>query len=192
MKKVLALSLAVAVLTAAGCGKSDSSSSSGSSSGGSSAPTQKTPEEAYKEFKAAGERGDAKAMWNAMSKKTRTQLVEQFKPMIEQINKKGDEEWEEAAKDLGRTAAELKKMSPEEFTEVVMAKNMASESEMEKAKKSSFDKCEMRGEIAVVFTNKHDGTKGIGALVKEDGTWKLDMDETKKLKDEERKLNEGK
>lgn len=192
MQKLTIVAVVLAALVATGCGDSKDSSSGGSSGGGSSAPSQKTPEEAYKEFKAAGEKGDAKAMWNSMSKKTRAALVERFKPMMDQINKKGDQEWEEAAKDLGKPAAELKKMSPEEFTEVVMAKQMTDPSEQEKAKKASYEKTEMRGEIAVVFTNKGDGRKGLGALVKEDGTWKIDMDETQKLKEEEKKLNEGK
>ncbi len=192
MQKLIVPVLAFALVAAAGCGKSESSSSSSSGGSSSSGSSQKSPEDAYKEFKAAGEKGDAKALWNSMSKKTRAKMGEMFKPQIDQINKKGDSEWEEAAKDLKRSAAELKKMSPEEFAEVVMAKQMTEPSEMEKAKKSSMEKCEMRGEVAVITTNKGDGRKGLGALVKEDGTWKLDIDETQKLKEEEKKLNEGK
>ncbi len=195
MQKLSIVAVVLAALVATGCGDSKDSSSggsSGSSSSGGSGSSQKSPEEAFKEFKAAGEKGDAKAMWNAMSKKTKTKMTEIFKGQIAEINKKGDEEWEEAAKDLGKPAAELKKMSAEEFAELAMAKRMTDPSEIEKAKKVVMDKVEMRGEIAVVFTTKGDGRKDLGALVKEDGTWKIDMEETEKLREEKSKLNEKK
>ncbi len=192
MLRFIAVGLVLATLAAPGCGKSDSSSG-GSSGGGSSASSQKSPEDALKEFKAAGEAGDAKALWSGMSKKTREELVEKMgKRQIDEINKKGDSEWEEAAKDLGKPAAELKKMTPEEFTQFVMSREMTSDREKEKAKNTKIDKVEMRGEVAVAFSTRQDGRKKMVALVKEDGTWKMDMTETKKLSAEEDKLNETK
>ena len=176
--------LALAVL--AGCGKDDSSSSGGS---GGSASSQKTPEEAFKEFKAAGEAGDAKALWNSMSKKSHAKIATEMQKMIDQINKKGDQEWEEAAKELGKPAAELKKMTPEEFGQLFVAMKMTTPEEKEKAKKLVLDKVEMRGEIAVLFTTKANGKKDLVALVKEDGTWKADLEEEEKLADEVEKLN---
>lgn len=182
----IAALLALALL--AGCGKDDSSSGGGS--GGSSGSSQKTPEEAFKAFKAAGETGDVKTLWSLMSKKTREKLSEMFKKQIEEINKKGDAEWEEAAKELGKPAAELKKMSGEEFAQVVVAKEWTSDEEKEKAKKLVLDKVEMRGELAVLFTTKSNGKKDLVVLVKEDGTWKADMEESQKLEPEAEKLNQ--
>ncbi|KAF0246367.1 MAG: hypothetical protein FD180_725 [Planctomycetota bacterium] len=193
MLRSVAVALVLAVLSVTGCGKSDSSSggsSSGGSGGGSSTSAQKTPEEAVKEFKVAAEAGDAKALWNGMSKKTRNDLVEKMgKRTIDEMNKKGDSEWEEAAKDLGKPAAELKKLSAEEFTQMMMGREMTSDREKERAKSSKIDKVETRGDIAVAFSTRADGKKKIVALVKEDGTWKMDMEETKKLSEEEEKLN---
>lgn len=178
----MAALLAAAVL--AGCGKDDSGSGGGSSSGGGSASAQKSPEEAFKEFKAAGERGDADALWNSMSRKTREKFVEMFRKQIEQINKRGDEEWEEAAKDLGKPAAELKKMSAEEFARLAMGKEMTEEDEREKAKALTMDKSEIKGDVAIVHVTKKGDRKDVMALVKEDGSWKMDVDETEKAKKE--------
>jgi len=183
----MALVLSAAVV--AGCGKSDSGGGSG---GGGSSSGQKTPEEAFKGFKAAGEAGDIKVLWNSISKKTRDSFVDRTKKQLEEMNKKGDSEWEEAAKELGKTAAELKKMSAEDFTMMMMGREMTTPEEKEKAKKLVLDKVEMRGEVAILYTTKHNGKKDMAALVKEDGTWKMDMEESEKLDKEIDKLNEGK
>ncbi|MEK7469769.1 MAG: hypothetical protein AAB074_20565 [Planctomycetota bacterium] len=186
MKRILVPVLVVAVL--AGCGKDESSSSSGgSSSGGSSSPgsSQKTPEEAFKDMQARILAKDGKGLWNFICEKSRKKMTEsdEAKKGMDQLKAMPDEQLAEVVKTWGVTPAELKKMSNEEIMILNMNNMTKEEEEQKKARETKWKEVKIDGDKAVATTIEPDGKEEIVALVKEGGTWKIDIEETEKIKE---------
>jgi len=188
LKKSIVLALALAIV--AGCGKKEDSSSGG---GGGSSASAKTPEEAYNEMKKCLIAGDGKAIWNGLSAASRKKLTtdpEMLKGQ-EEMKKLTDEQLEGIAKEqYGVTAAQLRKMSPEEMM-IALFGNMAKDpKEKEENEKSKWKSADIKGDKAYCTTTKPGGDgkdeEDYTVLVKEDGTWKVDIEETQNWKKEKK------
>lgn len=186
MKRILVPVLALAI--AAGCGKDEPSSSGGGSSGGpsSSGPVQKTPEEAWKGMQDLLLAKDGKGLWNCICEKSRKQMTEgeEAKKQMEALKGMPDDQLAPVIKDWGVTAAELKKMTNEEIMILQMNRLAKDEDEQKKARETKWKEAKIDGDKAVATTIKPDGKEEKVALVKEGGTWKVDIEETEKVKGE--------
>lgn len=184
-------SIALVSLLAAGCGKDKDGSGSGGGGGSSEPPKPKTAEECFTAAKKAMESGDIDTLWGFFSKKSREFMIQRAQKDIDQMNKGGND-WEEMSKEVGRPVEELKKLSAEDFAKLERKHRLLSPEDMEREKKTKVDSYEKRDKVTVVHFTEEDGRKRLLGMIEEDGSWKIDMDETQKLKDEERKLNESK
>ncbi|KAF0245212.1 MAG: hypothetical protein FD180_1759 [Planctomycetota bacterium] len=186
MKRFLVPALALAII--AGCGKDDSSSSSsGGSSGGStsSGASQKTPEEAFKDMQARVLAKDGKGLWNCICEKSRKKMTEsdEARKQMDQLKGMPDEQLGVIVKDMGVTPAEFKKLSNEEIMLLQMNQVVKEESEQKKARETKWKEAKIDGDKAIATTIEADGKEEKAALVKEGGTWKIDIEETDKLKE---------
>ncbi|MCE9581825.1 MAG: hypothetical protein K8T20_04830 [Planctomycetes bacterium] len=162
----------------AGCGKPDSSSSSSSSSS-----SQKTPEEAWKGMKDAFLAKDARALLNTLSAKSRKDLVETVgKENVEKLKTASPEDLKKVAENLETTDRDLKNANAEEFVLLVLKHMMNDPEERKKLEGTKWKESRIGGDKAVAVTIKPDGSEEKEGLVKEDGTWKVDKEETDRLK----------
>jgi len=151
---------------------------------------QKTPEEAWDGFKKAAVAGDGKAMWGFFSNSTRKKLVdgEQGKAM-DAMRQGTEEQVAEMAKHLGVTVEELKKLTVEEMYIHLLATELAADKE--KIEKTEFKVEKIEENKALCNTKDGEGKKEKVVLVKEDGTWRMDMEATDELKKADEGGDEG-
>lgn len=180
--------LALAVI--AGCGKSDDSPASGGSSGsggggGSAAAGAKTPEQFFNDMKAAMVKSDGEALWGMFSANSRKWFVDQMKEMQAGIKDAPDSAVERMAKDFGVTPAELRTGDPEKLAKTMLSTEGKDPKKQEEAKNTTFVKADVQGDKAICETKDAKGPEWI-VLVKEDGGWKFDVEESGKV-DKEKK-----
>lgn len=169
MTKSPAVLLALAVLLA-GCGKKESSSSSSEST-----PSQKTPEEAWKDARDAFLSKNPKSLLATLSAKSRKELIEQEgKANVDRIRAASDADLEKIAKSLGTTPRELKTSNAEEVVLLILKSLMNDEQERKKVEGTKWKEAKIDGDRAVAIVTRADGSEDRDALVKEDGTWKVD------------------
>lgn len=177
--------LAVVAVLLSSCGKGDSSSSTSSGGGSSSSSSsQKSPEEAWKNMQALRKAGDGKGLWNCVCAKSRKDMLEDpdLKKNMDQMRSLPDEQLEGVAKDMGTTAKELKAMSTEDFVVMQFTKAVKDPKEQEKIDKEKWKGAKIDGDKAEVNTVDADGKDDWALLVKEDGTWKVDLKASEELK----------
>jgi hypothetical protein len=189
------LTWVVAIAMLAGCGEDKPTGGGGDGGGGPIAPPkEKTPQEAFEDFKAKALAADGKGIWRAFSASSRAKLTERLRKNIEEAKKKGGNELDEAAKDLGCTVEDLKSGNLDTVLESAMAKQfeqMAKDpAEKKKVEGTKWVSAEVKGDKAYCKTSKPDSDGKMSddwlVLVKEDGEWRMDMEETEKYEDEMR------
>lgn len=174
-RNIAAALLLLAVI--AGCGKSDSSSSSSSSS------SQKSPEEAWKAMKDTFLAKNPRGLLDTLSAKSRKDLVETVgKDSVEKFKTMSAEDLKKTADTLETTDRDLKNASAEEFVLIVLKHMMNDPEERKKLEGTKYKESRIGGDKAVVVTIKPDGSEEKEGLVKEGGTWKVDKEETDRLK----------
>ena len=189
---VLAM-LAAAIL--AGCGKEESSSGGGSGSGsgtGGGVAAAKTPEDAWKDMRRCFETSDGKGLWNSVCAASRKNMTEgDGAKQIESMKSMEDAQLEAITKEnFDMSAAEFRKASVEEIMISSFNKVTKDPKEKEKILKTKWKSCEIKGDKAYCVTLEpgDDGKEkeDYAVLVKEDGTWKVNIEDTEKFKDEKK------
>lgn len=146
--------------------------------------TQRTPEEAWRAMVSVIRSRDSRGLWACISRKSQKAMTEgDAAKQIEQLKGLPDEQLEPVLKEWGITARELRRMTNEEIVIASLAAVINDEKMREEALGSTWKGATVNGDTAVATTVKPDGKEEKTALVKEDGTWKVDMEETQKLKD---------
>lgn len=144
---------------------------------------QKSPEEAWRAMIEVIRARDEKAFWNCLCRKTRLSATEgEGAKNLDQLRQLPDEKLEEAVKQWGLTARQVRRMSNEEIVIASLGAIMRDEKSREDALGSKWKGATVTGDTAVATTVKPDGSEEKLALVREDGTWKVDMEETVRLK----------
>ncbi|MCC6740738.1 MAG: hypothetical protein IT452_16975 [Planctomycetia bacterium] len=137
-----------------------------------------TPEKCMEAYKAAALKADAKGVWRCLSAATRKALSERAAEELKEILA-SDEAKEEAAKEMGVEVEALAKMTAEEFIVAKIGATMKEQKEEIEKTKFTILKKEDERAIAEVDEGKDHNEKLV--LVKKDGEWGIDMEETQKL-----------
>lgn len=137
-----------------------------------------TPEKCMEAYKAAALKGDAKGVWKCLSAATRKALAERAGEELKEVLA-SDEAKAEAAKELGVTEEVLAKMSAEEF--MVAKIGVTMKEQKESIEKTKFEIVKKEDERAIAEVDEGKEHKERLVLVKKDGEWGVDMEETQKL-----------
>lgn len=137
-----------------------------------------TPEKCMETYKAAAMKADGKGMWKCFSPATRKALVDRAAAELKEVLANAEAK-AEAAKDLGVKEEDFEKMTAEEF---IIARLCSSLKESkEDIEKTKFEIKKKDDERAVVVVDEGKEHKENLVLLKKDGEWGIDMEETQKL-----------
>ncbi len=146
--------------------------------------SQKTPEEAWKAMVETIRSKDARGLWKCISRKSQKALTEgDGAKNIEQLKALPDDKLTEVVAEWMVSVPDLRKMTNEEIMIASFNAVVRDEKSREEALGSKWKGATVNGDTAVATTVKADGKEEKTALVKEDGTWKVDLEETEKLKE---------
>jgi hypothetical protein len=161
----------------------DTPAAASSSTSGSTA-SQKTPEEAWKAMVETIRAKDNRGLWKAICRKSQKGLTEgEGAKNIEQLKAMPDDQLTQVVAEWNVSVPDLRKMTNEEIVIASFYGVVHDEKSREEALGSKWKSATINGDSAVAITVKPDGKEEKTALVKEDGTWKLDVEETEKLKE---------
>ncbi len=150
-----------------------------------------TPEKCMETYKAAAIKADGKGMWRCFSPATRKALLDRAGAELKEVLANAEAKVE-AAKDLGVKEEDLEKMTAEEF---IIARLCSSLKESkDDIEKTTFAVVKKEDEKAVVAIDEGKDHKENLVLLKKDGEWGIDMEETQKLghdHEEEEEEEEG-
>lgn len=147
-----------------------------------------TPEKCMEAYKAAALKADAKGVWRCLSAATRKVLAERAAEELKEVLA-SDEGKAEAAKELGVKEEDLAKMSAEEFMIAKVGATMRENKE--DIEKTKFEIVKKEDERAIAEVDEGKEHKEKLVLVKKDGEWGIDMEETQKLGHDHEHEEEG-
>ncbi len=137
-----------------------------------------TPEKCMEAYKASALKADGKGMWKCFSPATRKALAERAAAELKEVVANAEMK-AEAAKDLGVKEEDLEKMTAEEFIVARLASSLKeNKEEIEKAK---IEVTKKEDERAIASIDEGKDHKEQLVLLKKDGEWGIDMEETQKL-----------
>lgn len=126
---------------------------------------------------------DARGLWKAISRKSQRAMNDgEGAKNIEQLKALPDDKLAEVVAEWGLSVPELRRMTNEEIMIASFNAVVRDEKSREEALSSQWKDATVSGDTAEATTVKPDGKEEKTALVKEDGTWKVDLEETQKLK----------
>ena len=140
-----------------------------------------TPEKCLEAYKKAALAADGKSMMKCFSPATKKALIAEAEKALKQA-KESAEGKAETAKNLGVTAEQFDAMTPEDFMAAQMAAGAREDNEQ--AEKTTFAVVKTDGDRSVATVDEGKGKKEKIVLLKTDGEWGMDMEESEKLKNE--------
>ncbi len=163
----------VAGLACAGCG-------------GAAGTEEKDAQAAFEAITAAAAAEDVTTFWKGLSRSSREMYIELASghgdPAGAPIKLEADDP-------PAVQVEEVLTLSPAELAQLRLKKSFARKKSKEQMLSLRVEKAEIRTGIAVVFVAEGDRKKRLFAMVREDGLWKLDVTETRKLDAEQDQLN---
>lgn len=163
----------VAGLACAGCG-------------GAAGTEEKDAQAAFQAITAAAATEDVTTFWKGLSRSSREMYIELASghgdPSGAPIKLEADDP-------PAVQVEEVLTLSPAELAQLRLKKSFARKKSKEQMLSLRVEKAEIRTGIAVVFVAEGDRKKRLFAMVREDGLWKLDVTETRKLDAEQDQLN---
>jgi hypothetical protein len=136
-----------------------------------------TPEKCMETYKAAAIKADGKGMWKCFSPATRKALVDRAAAELKEVIANAEAK-AEAAKDLGVKEEDFEKMTAEEFIIARLCSSL--KDSKEDIEKTTFAVVKKEDERAVVSIDEGKDHKENLVLLKKDGEWGIDMEETQK------------
>ncbi|MCE9580917.1 MAG: hypothetical protein K8T20_00215 [Planctomycetes bacterium] len=137
-----------------------------------------TPEKCLEAYKAAAVKSDGKGMMECFSAASRKKLVEHAADELKDIQATPDAT-KEAAEALGVKAEDLAKMTAEDYIAVKLS--AMTKKDKETIEKTKFEVAKTDGDKAIATIDEGKKHKEKMVLVKKDGVWGIDLEETQKL-----------
>ncbi len=154
--------------------------------GAKSSTDEKDATEAFRAITSAAAAEDVTTFWKGLSRSSRQMY-------IDLASGRGDPSGApiklEADDPPAVQVEEVIKITPEELAQLRLKKSFARKKSKEQMLSLRVEKAEIRTGVAVVFVAEGDRKKRLFAMVREDGIWKLDVTETRKLDAEQDRLN---
>lgn len=172
---------AAAAAAGGGCSRETAAPATSGPNGAESLPRQKTPEEAWHDFRHAVEREDHEGIWNTLSAASKDWIITgEPAARVESIRRQPPDRLADLARQSGVPATQLKQMTVPDLARLIAVNEVRQQ--RANIVGAAWQGAEVVGSVAVARTARPDGAVERLVLVREDGTWKLDSETTWRLR----------